>query len=369
MILKKVYSTLRSLRKAIRWIRCYIYSASFLYLLNSNKEVASPVETVFLHGIKSYLILPKKVDKHRSTVILMHGLSPSGIDDPRLLEISKVFALHGAICLLPTIETLKSCSLSIKSIEILENVVYDIANDAKLCPCGKVSIFAASISASICLVASSRPRINNLVSSICCIGAYADTRSMLQYVIESDELPDDYGRSVFFYNFVELSFGPQPELKEALWYRILDGHRSATGTKLELLNKFLRGKEIVAQQFNSLWNDRELRSQCTEQILGAIQEQLNVLSPLQVLDKLQCSYVVLIHGCKDPVIPSYHSVLLYQEMKKNPHVKSCLCLTPFLSHGDKQKLTLGAIRPLLSLLKTFAVFYFGSYPENTSEAY
>ncbi|GJQ09234.1 hypothetical protein GpartN1_g1025.t1 [Galdieria partita] len=365
MLRSILYPILSFFRIASRWIRSYLYSASFLYILNSKREVALPIETIFLEGIKCYLILPKKVNKSRSTVILVHGLSPSGIDDPRILEIGKIFALHGAICLLPTIEPLKCCTLSTTSVDVIEQVIYQIANNANLCPCGKVSIFAASISASICLVASSRPSINKLIINICCIGAYADTRSMLKYVIDSDELPDDYGRSVFFYNFVELSFGPQPQLKEALWYRILDGHRSAIGTKHELLNTFLSDKQFVAQQFDSLWNNRALRAQCAEQILVKVQEELNALSPLQILESFVCPRVVLVHGCKDPVIPSIHSRLLYQELKKNPAVMPYLCLTPFLSHGDKQKLTMSAIGSVLQLLGAFAVFYFASYAESS----
>ncbi|EME32547.1 hypothetical protein Gasu2_70250 [Galdieria sulphuraria] len=365
MLRSYFYPVFSFFRITVKWIRSYLYGVSFLYLLNSNREVVWPVETIFLQGIKCYLILPKKIDKNRSTVILVHGLSPSGIDDPRILEIGKIFALHGAICLIPTIEPLKSCSLSITSVDIIEQVVYQTANNAYLCPCEKVSIFAASISASICLVASSRPSISKLVINICCIGAYADTRSMLKYVIESNELPDDYGRSVFFFNFVELSFGPQPQLKQALWYRILDGHRSATGTKHELLNKFLSDKQLVARQFHNLWNNSDLRSQCAEQILLKIQDRLNALSPLQTLGRIKCPCIILVHGCNDPVIPSIHSRLLYQELKKNPDVRTYLCLTPFLSHGDKQKLAMSAIGSLLHLLGAFSVFYFASYIDNS----
>eukprot|EP00871_Galdieria_phlegrea_P005629 jgi/Galph1/6067/GphlegSOOS_G4738.1 len=332
------------------------------------RQTDTTVSTIYLDNIKCYFMCKNKSKKNElNTVIVVHGLCPSGIDDPRILGISRALALQEVICIVPTIELLKSCLLRVDSVDMIQNIILKIVSNPHLCPTGKVSIFAASISASICLIACSRPNISRIISCLCCIGPYADANILLKYIIENEELPDDYGRSVFFYNYIGLALGTCPELQQALWYRILDGHHSPSGTREELLTRYLKDKKQITEVFMLLWNDSKFRLDCCQVILKQTQGELYTLSPLSIIDRISCPRVILIHGLNDPVIPSIHSIILFEELKKNSKVQTTLCLTPLINHGDKQKINFRSIGHLWSLIRTFALFFSSINSKNGHE--
>ena len=271
----------------------------------------------------------------RGTLLVMHGVNPRGAWDPRLEGVAKAFAAIGFRVLMPNIASLQRLEVGLRGVEEMEAVVDALTEVVGDAGDQTLSVFGASLSGAMALVAASRPRMQHRVRAICVVGGFASTSTVSRKIMLMPPGSDDYGRNVLFYNFVEMALGPNEALKKALYHAVLDNHLLRRGTPDEQLPRYLaQVPPQVGALYWRLQNDVAFRLEIAEQVTAQTAELMRALSPVEFLRTLRCQKVVLVHGQADEVVPSCEAELLYEEMRK-VGIDAELCKTHLLGHGDK----------------------------------
>ncbi|MEQ9367348.1 MAG: hypothetical protein RIF32_24160, partial [Leptospirales bacterium] len=185
---------------------------------------------------------------------------------------------------------------------------------------------------------------------------YARLRSAFDFFFQSEN-PDEYGKTIVLWNFIEYGIGKNKSVLGALKLATLDnGHRRGPD-ECELPPYLETMKPKDRDLFERLRHDREFR-------LDLWQTKIADHPALEDLKKLiECSGnlrpgmapITLIHGREDDVIPPSESEILYERCAELG-IPARLCLTDLISHGD-HGLTLAMIPQSFELAQAFAYFF------------
>lgn len=270
----------------------------------------------------------------RGTLIVVHGINPRGSYDPRLEGVAKAFAAVGFRVLMPNIAPLQRVELSVDGIARVERMIREVAARVDLCPSGRVSVFSASVSGAMSIIAASRERTNELVRAICVVGGFASCATVSSKIMRMPAEEDDYGRNVMFYNFIALLYGECAQLRRALYLAVLDNYYLRRGKPDAQLPAYLAERPAVAEQYWRLQNDVEYRRAIAARISAMTAELMRAMSPVAYLDGLRCGKIVLVHGNRDEVVPASEASMLYERMRA-AGLDVELCMTSLIGHGDR----------------------------------
>jgi len=290
--------------------------------------------------------------KSIGTILTINGLAPLGNRDPRFILVNKSLSNLGYTVISPFYEEICNFKISLRNIEDIKDSIEYICSKSEFTRTGKVSVFAPSFSGSLSLIAATDSKISEKINSICTIGAYGNVETVIENLFSKQEL-DEYGRMILLLNFLPISIGENENLFKALRLAILDNYYKYKDNLLEPHYEKMdkRDKEL----FDSLKNDTDFRMKHWNTILkngGENRILLTALSVLHHLDTLKLP-ILLVHGVKDDVVPANESRLMFDRLKLNG-VKSKLCITSLISHGD----TGFSVKTLLELPKLVTSFSF-----------
>ncbi|KAF6002859.1 hypothetical protein F1559_004524 [Cyanidiococcus yangmingshanensis] len=269
------------------------------------------------------------------TLVVIHGINPRGAFDLRLEHVAKAFAAIGFDVYMPNIPALEQLLVQPSGIDQIEELVLNLTCDPKYCPDGKLSLFGASISGAMSLIAATRPSVRERIKAVCVVGGFASTATVSQKILALPPDADDYGRNVMFYNFLEHALGPNEALKRAFYLAIHDNHFLRRGSEREELPRYLQQVHpSVSALYWRLQNDVEYRMQIAEQVMDKTADLMRALSPVEYVHKLRCRHIALVHGKYDEVVPVSEAELLYTRLRA-AGIETELCMTGFIGHGDK----------------------------------
>ncbi|MCS6819843.1 MAG: hypothetical protein NZ522_07805, partial [Chitinophagales bacterium] len=176
----------------------------------------------------------------------------------------------------------------------------------------------------------------------------------IRFVIHSNDV-DDYGRNVLLYNFLHLT----PYFSERLLHVVK--------TAIED-NGFKRKEPLLPEALKSLTSDEMIfwekythdfrfRENFLEDAFNRVPDRTAWQNAFDILPKVQdiLSYIILIHGKNDNVIPASESLALYKQLIAY-NKPAYLCISPVLDHGDVQK-NLTAYLDFFKILKAFSIFF------------
>ncbi len=289
----------------------------------------------------------------RGTILAIHGMSVTGNRDERLLRICRAMASLGYIVIVPAYGDIEKFIINGKTVNDVSSTIRAVVGSSRLCPTGRIGIFAPSFSAGICLIAASLPATSDLVSALCAVGTFSRVDTAIEYLLGEQE-NDDYGRMIILKNFIHHSIKDSRRLRRAFEIAIRDNGFRRSDPELPAYAKQLSGRERVI--IERLRNDPKYRMRHWKRI-ERIPEARRILDSLSVvsrLNKLKAA-VTLIHGAEDKVIPPSESVLLHEELKRR-RVVSRLLLTPLITHGDS-RLSLSMLSAVGELVSAFAFFF------------
>jgi hypothetical protein len=237
----------------------------------------------------------------------------------------------------------------------MTNVINHFANNKSYSKSGKVAVLAPSFSAGMLLKAAENNQLQNLISSICTIGTFANIDTCLSFVLYNNQI-DDYARNVILKNFISYTNLPNKELlKDLLTIAIED-------------NGFKRKESILPQKIENLdvdikleWLDLLNNIEFRRKLFNDLKKQNNIVNHLQKkLNVIDCvdkydTPLILIHGKNDDVIPSDESLQIYNK-RKEKDLPSFLCITDLLSHGDS-KISITSLKEIWQLANAFSYFF------------
>ena len=293
--------------------------------------------------------------QYTGTVVVIHGMSPKGKQDPRVSALCFALSKVGYRVIAPDIDSIKQLIICPSQIDAIANIFYYIANNTSLTPSGKIGVLAPSFSGALCLAAASSPDIKDRVKAVCAIGAFTEVESVMSYLLKNGAA-DPYGRFIVLKKIVPLVCSEHGLFQGALDAAIQDNLNEIGFDEFtNAYNCYLSSlTESERQKIRRLFHDAVYREELFASSKLVLSEELKALDIVHRIDGLSAK-VFLLHGFADSVIPCQQSERLYQELK-GLNKKAELVITPFLSHGDTQ-IRLSQLPDMARIVQGFASYF------------
>ncbi|MSP55072.1 MAG: hypothetical protein EXR69_05640 [Myxococcales bacterium] len=242
----------------------------------------------------------------RGQVLVVHGVTPRGLRDPRMVHLSASLAAAGFDVVAPEFIGLQRADLRPVTVEQIRRYA------AALGP--EVRLLAPSFAGGLCLRAVAD---GAQVRSVCSIGGYGHVRDSLGRLLTPEV--DAYPRVAVCLNLGVFDEAEADALRGWMW----DDSVRATERRFPAARAALTAGQgcrvdgVVAGTWHELptW-------------FLHLPDEVDQLDVSSVADRIRVP-VVLIHGSEDRVIPPSESVALGRLLPN-----ATVCVTPLLTHGD-----------------------------------
>ena len=285
------------------------------------------------------------------TIMLIHGMTLRGQRDPRLQSLCRALAGSGYITISPNFADVAALEVRCETIQDVIETAREVCEDKRLCPTGRLSLFAPSFSGGMALIAAAHPTLAARVNSVCTIGTLGHIDSTLQHLLGRENI-DYYGMNIMFKNFLRYSVGDKRELIKAFDLAARDGSHEPETLQLPAHLETMTRED--RELFERLRNEPALRLEHLERILPKMTDVIDAFSIVTQIDGMRAA-VTLIHGEGDLVIPPSESRFLHERFTELG-VTSRLEITPLVSHGHTN-FSLSMIPKAIRLLSAFAHFF------------
>jgi dienelactone hydrolase len=296
---------------------------------------------------------------HRRAALLVTGLHPSGIDEPRLVRLARAIAASGIVVVTPDIPELSRFEITPAIPDAIEAATGWLAAQPELSANQKVGLMGISFSGGLSIVAAARPSIANAVASVFALGGHDDLPRVLRYLCTGSEpypphqlgrgsndtfvkTPHDYGVAVILLGVAERVVPrAQVEPLQAALRRFLLA--SALDTNVD--------KEQAAREFEALRETAKRMPQPSATLLRYVNDRDVVHLGARLLPyvgfyggdpSLSVSKspkpsvpVFLMHGLDDNVIPAIESEYLAEDLRGHTRVR--LLLSGLISHAEADR--------------------------------
>jgi acetyl esterase/lipase len=287
----------------------------------------------------------------RQTVLLVAGLHPAGIDEPRLMGLARELARSRFSVVTPDIPALAQFTITAALTDEIERVARWVAADADLAPAGMIGLIGVSFSGGLAMVAAGRPSLSDRVLYVFSIGGHDDLPRVLRYLVtgargpadeplgdEGVRPPHDYGLAVVLLNVAErLVPADQVDGLREIVRRFLKASSLHRDDEVQAKHEFASAREDInrmPEPSGTLLRhliDRDVE-RLGSRLLPHVGDYGNepALSPSR--SPPSSRPVFLLHGREDDVIPASESQHLADRLRGHADVK--LLLTDVLSHAD-----------------------------------
>lgn len=119
---------------------------------------------------------------HDRVALLVTGLHPAGIDEPRLVRLGRQLAASGIAVVTPDIPELSRFEISPALTDAIEQSARWLADDSGLAPDGKIGLMGISFSGGLSIVAAGRPSLADRVEYVFSFGGHHDLPRVLRYL-------------------------------------------------------------------------------------------------------------------------------------------------------------------------------------------
>jgi hypothetical protein len=116
------------------------------------------------------------------TVLVVAGLHPAGIDEPRLMALSRELAKSQVTVVTPEIPELSRLEIAPALTDQIEQAARWLATSADLTPAGRIGLMGISFSGGLSVVAAGRPGLRDRLSYVFAFGGHDDLPRVLTYL-------------------------------------------------------------------------------------------------------------------------------------------------------------------------------------------
>jgi dienelactone hydrolase len=292
----------------------------------------------------------------RQTVLLVSGLHPAGVDEPRLVSLARKLAEANVTVVTPEIPELSRFEITPILTDRIERAAAWLATESGLAPSGRVGLMGISFSGGLAVVAAGRPSLRHHLLYVFSFGGHDDLQRVLEYFcagVEPEAVPHDgpafhvpnvarpphdYGVAVVLLNVAEHIVPPEQvaPLRDAvrrfLWASHLDRvDRPQAEREFAALREVARALPDPAATLLGYVNNRDV-AHLGPELLPYIGFYVDApeLSPSR--SPMPSAPVFLLHGRDDTVIPAVESQYLADRL--GGHLPVRLLLTDLISHAE-----------------------------------
>jgi len=238
-----------------------------------------------------------------SSILIVHGVNPTGKDSPDLIRISEALAQVGYEVYVPDLQEMKKQHLRPEDAASVKTVFQSIGRNA--------GVACFSYGCGPALIAAMDPDIRRQIRFVIGFGGYFDIRETLEFIVTGPESPLAYNKWVYLAANSDLAAG------ETSRRRIRDmAEKRAAGLLLEpgIEEKLPDDARSLFEVFSTT-NRQDFRTRL-KAAPASLQHRLDALSPSRYVRALQAP-LILIHGAYDPSIPAQQSIELAEAARAN----------------------------------------------------
>ncbi|OFV91914.1 MAG: hypothetical protein A3G76_13515 [Acidobacteria bacterium RIFCSPLOWO2_12_FULL_65_11] len=277
----------------------------------------------------------------RQTVLVVSGLHPAGIDEPRLVDLARKLAEANVIVVTPEIPELSRFEITGTLTDRIEHTAAWLATDSRLAPEGRIGLMGISFSGGLAVVAAGRPALRNHLTYVLSFGGHDDLRRVLEYFCcksEGEGLPHDYGVAVVLLNMADRLVPPDQvaPLRDGV-RRFLVASYLDRVDKPEAAREFAALRDLArtlpepAATLLDYVNNRDVAN-LGPRLLPYIGSYVDASELSPARSPKPTVPVFLLHGRYDNVIPAAESERLADRLRGEVPVH--LLVTDLISHAD-----------------------------------
>jgi dienelactone hydrolase len=293
---------------------------------------------------------------HR-TALLVSGLHPSGIDEPRLIRIARELSAEGVRIVTPDITELSRFEITPAITDTIEQAAGWLATSSGFASDHHVGLMGISFSGGLSIVAAGRPSLANQIAYVFAFGGHDDLPRVLRYLCTGQEpyprqqvsgnqvftrAPHDYGVAVILLGVAERVVPPaqveplRAAVRRYLWASALDGgvDKARAAEEFDAVRALTKRLPEPSATLLRYVVDRDV-VHLGPRLLPYIgfygsSAALSVSkSPKPTVP------VFLLHGMDDNVIPSIESEYLADDLRGHAPVR--LLLSGLISHAEADR--------------------------------
>jgi dienelactone hydrolase len=276
-------------------------------------------------------------------VLVLSGVHPEGIDDPRLVHFARSLAAVGLGAITPELPGLFEFEVGPDSTDLIEDVAAWVASRDDLGAGRRIGMIGISFSGGLAIVAAGRETIRDHVAFVLSIGGHGDllrtldTRAGGILTDAADVDADAFGLALVLASAADRVVPAAQVAALRGWARTFltaghlpfdDPQRAQLFSEAERLRATLPEPAATFAARAEAADSAALRPH----LLHHVRELAGhpALSPERAPPPRAPVY--LLHGMDDPVIPPEESRRLGEHLR--PHVPVRVLLTPVLTHAD-----------------------------------
>ncbi|WP_366656681.1 alpha/beta hydrolase [Fodinicurvata sp. EGI_FJ10296] len=260
------------------------------------------------------VVQPGDSGRIRGTMILVPGLAPDGLDDPRLRTLARSLARVGFEVVIPELPGTADLVADRSDPDVLAAVVETVTDRPDT---GRVILAGVSYALGPAVLAATQPDIAPLTAAIFGVGGYYDIETAIGYLTTG------------MYRDPDGEWQRGPVDQRAVWrYALANADRVDDAADADRLREIAArrleddaGKAVdalgpeAAAIYNLLVNDDP---QAVPTLIGRLpagmREDLYALSPAHRQGPAQRVRMILVHGRDDPLVPAPESTRLAEAL-------------------------------------------------------
>lgn len=298
--------------------------------------------------------------RSRRTVVLIAGVHPEGIDDPRLMHFARSMAGSGLSVITPQVPRLIRFEITPSVTDTIEEVAAWAAAQESGAGDRRVGLAGISFSGGLAVVAAGRESLRDRVAFVLSIGGHGDLLRTLETlaggVLASDVhlAAEPFGLAIVLSSVAERVVPPSQVAPLREWARTFLSAVHLPPEQSDLAQeRFSRAAQLAgALDDPAATFVHHVRAADTAALRPHLIEPVREfamhpsLSPERATPP--AAPVYLLHGTEDEVIPPREALHLARYLQ--PHTHARVLLTPVLTHADVAQLELDDGRALVAFL-------------------
>ncbi len=283
-------------------------------------------------GLLKYRTFTPKDVAHPPSILLLHGVHHLGIDDPRLISLSRAMAMSGVQIIAPELKDLTEYRVTPETVDVIGNSAAYFSQRSGQ----RVGVMGLSFAGGLALIAAAKPEYADKMGFVLAVGAH-DSMTRVADFFASNLLvrPDgshehfqahEYGVLILAYSHLEDFFAPADVapahecLRRHLWEQPATSDTGLT--------------KQGQTEMDLLVNHRERLEQTMLQEIERHRAEMDAVSPSGKMSALHVP-VYLLHGAGDSVIPASETLWLAQDIPHDDVL--AVLISQALVHVDMDK--------------------------------
>jgi dienelactone hydrolase len=292
----------------------------------------------------------------RRAALVVAGLHPAGIDEPRLVDLARDLSAAGTTVVTPDIHELSRFDITAGITDAIERSALWLSSDSGLSSDHKIGLMGISFSGGLAVVAAGRPSLAGRVAYVFALGGHDDLPRVVRYLCTgavpplprevalhpntaaATRLPHDYGVAVVLLGVADRVVpARQVAALRAAVRRFLQASYLDTVDKPRAQEEFLALRALAktlpepSATLLGYVNDRDVVHLGARLLPYAGSYGRDpALSPSK--SPAPSAPVFLLHGRDDNVIPAVESEYLAEDLRGHSPVR--LLVTGLISHAE-----------------------------------